>query len=193
MAKPYSDLEKRAIALLANGGNPAQSQDTAVARYWQWYTNPANANHKLPTASKRPNDRKKDAVYLRIFSKDLAVTTFAHVQITKRTNTAMPSGVKTACNYHTLGTNDEGIGLKGFKPAYVYWRTGEATTSADRTSRVTGRTYKSYYAAADQGYLAPFGKYGTDTEGDRQRAIKAAFGATPPNLLTFTREKYRYA
>lgn len=193
MGKPYSDLEKRAIAILASGGNPAQSQDSAVARYWQWYINPASANHKLPTASKRTTNRKKDPVYVRIFSKDFAVTTFAHVQITKRTNTAMPAGVKTACNYHTLGSGDEGIGLKGFKPAYVYWRNGAAATSSDRISRVTGRPYKSYYAAGDEGFQAPFGKYGTDTEGDRQRTIKAAFGATPPNLITFTPEKYRYA
>lgn len=189
MGKPYSDLEKRAIAILANGGNPAQSSDQAVAKFWQWYTNPSNANHKLPTASKRTTDRKKDPVYIKPFGKDLLAASYAKVQISKRTNAALPAATKTACNYHTLGAAEEGYRLRGFNPAYVYWRTGEATTPTDRTSRITGRSYSSYFAAGDQGYTAPFGKTGTESESDRQRAIKATL--TTFNLVTFTPEKFR--
>ena len=33
MAKRFGDLEKQAIAVLANGGNPALSQDKRLANY----------------------------------------------------------------------------------------------------------------------------------------------------------------
>lgn len=190
MGKPYSDLEKRAIAILANGGNPATSQDQALARYWQWKTNPSSNAHNLPEASTRTANRKKDEVYLEPFGVDLVDGILAKVFITKRTNTALPAGVKTACAHKTLG-NNQGLKLKSYSPAYVYWRTGEAATSAPRTSRITGRSYKSYYTQTDEGFLAPFGRsVATDSEADRQKAIKAAFG-TGINLITFTPEKYR--
>lgn len=191
MGKPYSDLEKRALAILANGGNPAQSQDTAVANYWQWKINPSSNAHNLPTESTRTADRKKDAVALLPFGATLATGTFAKAQITKRTNTALPANVKSAAGYQTVSGTQQALRLRGYQPAYVYWRTGEATTSASRTSRITRRPYKSYYTASDQGYLAPFGRVNTaDTEGQRQQAIKTAF-ATGINLITFTPEKYR--
>lgn len=192
MGKPYSDLEKRAIAILANGGNPATSQDKALANYWQWKINPSSNAHNLPQQSTRTTGRKKDEVALIPFGVDLNTTTFAKALITKRTNTALPPGVKTACAYQTRGLNDQVLRLRGYNPAYVYWRTGEAATSAPRISRITTTPYKSYYAAIDEGYLAPFGRNtATDSENDRQRAIRAAFGTTPPNLITFTPEKYR--
>lgn len=192
MPKPFSDLEKRAIAILANGGNPATSQDTALARYWQWKINPSSNAHNLPEQSTRTANRKKDALALLPFGVDLNASIFARALITKRTNTALPAGVKTACAYQTATVTDQVLRLRGFNPAYVYWRTGEAATSAPRTSRITGRSYKSYFTATDEGYLAPFGRNtATDSENDRQRAIKAAFGANPPNLLTFLPEKYR--
>ncbi len=191
MGKPYSDLERQAIAILANGGNPANSQDTALAKYWAWKINPSNSDHKLPPASKRTADRKKDPVYLLPFGATLNASIFAKVQITKRTNTALPATAKTACNYKTLGNADQGLRIRGYDPAYVYWRTGAATSSTDRTSRVTGRTYKSYFAAGDQGYMAPFGRDdATDNEAARQKAITTAFG-TSVQLITFTPEKYR--
>lgn len=191
MAKPYSDLEKRAIAILANGGNPANSQDTAVAKYWAWKTNPSSNDHKLPETSTRTADRKKDALAILPFGITLNASIFARAQITKRTNTSMPGAVKTACAYKTAGANDQVLRLNGFNPAYVYWRVGAATSSTPRTSRITGRPYKSYFAAGDQGYLAPFGRNNSsDVEGERQKAIKTAFGTTS-NLITFTPENYR--
>lgn len=190
MGKPYSDLEKRAIAILAGGGNPATSQDTAVANYWKWKINPSSNDHNLPAQSTRTANRKKDEVALNPFGATLAAGIFAKAQITKRTNTALPGGVKTACGYKTVPTGGQALRLRGYKPACVYWRTGEATSSASRTSRVTKKPYKSYYSATDEGYLAPFGQNAEgDTEGARQKAIKAAF--TNINLITFTPEKYR--
>lgn len=192
MAKPFSDLEKRAIAILANGGNPATSQDTALARYWAWKINPSSNAHNLPEDSTRTTGRKKDQVSLIPFGVDLAASTFAKAQLTKRTNGAMPAGVKTACAYKATTATDQVLRLRGYNPAYVYWRLGDAATSTARPSRITGRSYKSYYTASDEGYLAPFGRNNTaDSENDRQRAIKAAFAAPAPNLITFTPEKYR--
>lgn len=192
MAKPFSDLERQAIAILANGGNPATSQDTALARYWQWKINPSSNAHDLPAESTRTTGRKKDSVALLPFGVDLNASIFARALLTKRTNAALPAGVKTACGYKTASATDQVLKLRSYNPAYVYWRTGEAATSADRISRITGRSYKSYYARQDEGFLAPFGRNtATDSENDRQRVIRAAFGATPPNLITFTPEKYR--
>lgn len=91
MARSFSDLEKRAIAILANGGNPATSQDTALARYWQWKINPSSNAHNLPEASTRNAGRKKDEVALTPFGVDLNTTIFAKAQLTKRTNAALNS------------------------------------------------------------------------------------------------------
>ena len=193
MGKRFGDLEKQALAILATGGNPATSPDTALARYWQWKINPSGPARNLSEASTRTQNRKKDPVYLLPFDVDLPASIFAKVAITKRTNTALPAAVKAACGYKTLtaGT-DQSLGLKKYNPAYVYWRTGEATNSTPRTSRITGRSYKTYYAGTDEGYLAPFGRVNTaDSEADRQKAIRAAFTAPIPNLITFTPEKYR--
>ena len=110
--------------------------------------------------------------------------------MTKRTNAALPTGVRTALAHQATESNTP-LRVKGYSPAYVYWRNGAAETSTARPSRITGRSYKSYYTAADEGYVAPFGKNAaTDSEYDRQKAIKAAFG-TEINLITFTPEKYR--
>lgn len=193
MGKPYSDLEKRAIAILAGGGNPATSQDTAVANYWKWKINPSSNDHKLDPASTRTTGRKKDPVFLLPFGATLAANVLAKVQMTKRTADALTaqSAVKPECNHKTLATTDQGLRLRGYNPAYVYWREGAATSSTSRPSRITKRPYKSYYAAGDKGYLAPFGrKDGTQTELAAQDAIRKKFPAEI-NLISFTPEKYR--
>jgi hypothetical protein len=84
--------------------------------------------------------------------------------------------------------------LGKFKPARVYARTGAAATSADRTSRITGRKYKSYYQESDEGYSAPFGKKAaTDTQAERQQEIKIEVQSIVDtiNLITFTPEKIK--
>lgn len=190
MGKPYSDLEKRVLAILANGGNPAQSQDSSVANYWQWKINPSSAAHNLPEQSTRTANRKKIEVALLPFGASLAANTFVKAQITRRTNSALPAGIKTAVGYKTLSDTQQALRLRGYNPAYVYWRTGSAETPTGRTSRITRRPYKSYYTSTDEGYLAPFGRVDAgDTEGGRQKVIKA--GLTGINLIAFTPEKYR--
>jgi hypothetical protein len=67
MGKPYSDLEKRAIAILSGGGDPATSQDQELAKYWKWRLNPSATSHDLPEASIRDTGRKLDDVAIEPF------------------------------------------------------------------------------------------------------------------------------
>lgn len=195
MGKPYSDLEKRAIAILAGGGNPATSQDEAVKKYWTWKINPSSSAHDLPAASTRTANRKKDSKSILPFGVVLNAGLYATVQISKRSATAaQTAGILDDCQYKTVSNSEQTLKLKSFRPAQVYWRTGDAATSAERTSRITGRKYKSYYTAGDEGFVAPFGRdTGAETEGVRQTVIKNALasGSVKPNLVTFIPEIYR--
>lgn len=198
MAKRFGDLEKQALAILANGGNPATSQNTALANYWQWRVNPSDPAHNLPAASERPNGRQTMPVYLKPFGVNLAATIFAKVTISERSDTAAGTTVKTACEILsdplTPATNI-GLALKGFKPARVYWRTGRADSSSDRISRITKETYKSFYGTNDEGFSVPFGAKGSDSLAIRQNdikvAVKALAGVGSKGLITFSPEKYR--
>ena len=51
MAKPYSDLEKQALAIIRGGGDPSTSQDEGLANFWKWKLNPAATSHDLPSES----------------------------------------------------------------------------------------------------------------------------------------------
>lgn len=195
MSKRFGDLEKQALAILANGGNPALSQDEALAKYWAWKVNPSAASHNLPSTSERPNGRQTTPVYIKPFSVGLAATIFAKVTISKRSDTAAGAAIKTECGLATLGENDIGLALKGFVPARVYWRSGRAATSSDRISRITNQPYKSYYAAADEGFSVPYGAKGSDSIAKRQTDIKVPIKALAnvgvDALITFSPEKYR--
>lgn len=195
MGKRFGDLEKRALAILANGGNPATSADKALANYWIWRVNPSDPSHNLPTPSERPQGRKTNPTYLQPFGVVLTANVFAKVTISQRSFTAASAPVLAACNLHTLVPASEiGLKLKSFTPARVYWRTGESTTSAPRISRITKETYKSFYTPTDQGFSVPFGRKGTDSLLTRQNDIRAAIEAAignGTNLITFSPEKYR--
>lgn len=191
MGKRFGDLEKQAIAILANGGNPATSQDEALRNYWAWKINPSSSAHRLPAASKRTTGRKTRNIFIKPFGVDLPAAIFAQVTISERSNTAASAGVKGACAVTaTMGPTDTGMPIKGFVPARVYWRTGEAATSSDRISRITNQPYKSFYAGTDEGYSVPFGQSGSDSLAKRQKDIETAL-ALPNALVTFSPEKYR--
>ncbi len=191
MAKRFGDLEKQALAILASGGNPATSQDTALANYWQWRVNPSANSHNLPAASERPRGRETSKIYLKPFALDLPANILATVTISERSNVAAGATIKEACGLEELvvGTTT-GLAIKKFVPARVYWRTNRAEESSPRTSRITNRPYKSYYAAANEGFSVPFGRKSTDSLLKRQNDIKAAI-ALPKALITFSPEKYR--
>ena len=191
MGKRFGDLEKRALALLAAGVDPKTSQDEALRNFWTWKVNPSDASHNLPAASERPNGRKTNPTYLQPFGVVLPANVYAKVTISQRSFMAASATVLAACNLHTLvPASETGLKLKSFTPARVYWRIGEATTSAPRISRITKQTYKSFYTATDEGFSVPFGRKSTDSLLTRQNDIKAAIG-TGINLITFSPEKYR--
>jgi hypothetical protein len=194
MGKPFSDLEKRAFAILAGGGDPAQSNDSDVRNFWIWKLNPTNADHNLPAASERPTGRKLDTIAIEPFAGLPVPGLFANASMSQRTAAAAAAGIKTACGQKTLATGESALWIGRFTPAKVYYRTGAAATSIERTSRITKRTYKSYYEAADEGYSLPFGKVtSTDTIAERQSAIATAIQAavTDANLISFSPEVFR--
>ena len=193
MGKPFSDLEKRAFTILANGGDPAASQDSELASYWRWRINPSLNSHDLPAASERPDGRKLDDVYINPFGVDMPTGVFAKVSASQRALTYAQAGLKTALQHTTLAATETGFKLGNFKPAKVYLRTGAAATSLSRTSRITGREYKSYYAREDEGYTYPFGQNNdAETLSDRQSEIRTAILAQDStiNLISFSPEKY---
>lgn len=194
MGKPYSDLEKRALAILANGGNPATSLDKELANYWQWKINPSLATHNLPEVSTRTVGRKLNNVGINPFGLSMAVNTFAKVSVSQRSQTWASSTLETALSHQPLAGSNVGYKLGSYTPARVYARTGAAATSADRTSRVTGRKYKSYYAPADEGYTLPFGQnVDSSNFAVRQEVIRQAILVQDPtiNLISFSPEKLR--
>jgi hypothetical protein len=194
MGKPYSDLEKQALAIIRGGGNPATSADEGLANYWKWRLNPADSSHDLPAASTRADGRKLDRVAISPFAALPVATQKAKVTISQRSLAAVPTAVRTAAALALASEEPTALVLGKFKPARAYFRLGAATTPTERTSRITKRKYKTAYAPADQGYSFPFGKKAaTDTLASTQADIRTAFGtgATAPRLITFSPEVFR--
>ena len=194
MGKPFSDLEKRALAILANGGDPSQSRDLELARYWEWRLNPSASSHDLPEASTRTTGRKLDDYALRPFGIDLPAGTFAKVTMSQRTKAALSANQLTILQVTEIEQNTTAYRLARFTPAKVYWRTGANATPIERTSRITGRKYKTYYEQSDEGYTAPFGKAGDNVSlQQRQQAIREALQpeSGTVDLVSFSPEKAR--
>ena len=194
MGKPFADLEKRALAILGNGGDPAQSLDRELASYWTWRINPSANSHDLPAASERSEGRKLDSFAINPFGLSMGANTFAKVTMSKRTQAWLTTELKSTLQVADIIDSITAYRLANFTPAKVYARTGAADTPVERTSRITGRKYKSYYAAADQGYTMPFGQQAeTDTVQARQTAVEAAIKKKDPtiDLISFSPEKLR--
>ena len=194
MGKPFSDLEKRAFAILANGGDPSQSLDSALANYWRWRVNPSAASRDLPDASTRTQGRKLDDVAIRPFGINLPTNTFAKVTISQRSKAWASTELATVYQHVTPTDAQMALRLGRFSPARVYARTGAAGTPIPRTSRITEREYKTYYDRADQGYSIPFGET-ADPNGvqNRQTAITEALQTEGRaiELISFSPEKVR--
>jgi hypothetical protein len=195
MGKPYSDLEKRALAVLAGGGDPAASRDLGLANYWKWRINPLDDSHDLPSASERSSGRKLLEVTLKPFGLDNTVDALIKTTISTRSSEFFASRFGIF-GIDLVDSSTTGIPLRlnGYKPARVYGRSGAGASAASRISRITKRKYKSYFSESDQGYSSPFGKIaGTSTQAERQTDIKTTLlaGSSTLGLVTFTPEKLK--
>lgn len=194
MGKPYSDLEKQALAVIRGGGNPANSQDQGLANYWKWRLDPSDASHDLPDASTRKIGRKLDYIAVKPFVTLPVATQYAKVTISQRSLQGMPTTLKPVAGFKTLTEEPTALLLGGFKPARVYFRKATGTTEQPRTSRITKRKYKTSYTASDQGYSVPFGKIATtDTQLSTQQDLTVLLTAPNPGftLVTFSPEVFR--
>jgi hypothetical protein len=194
MGKPYSDLEKQALAIIRGGGKPEESRDKGLANFWAWKLDPSDSSHDLPAASTRTTGRKLDFVAVLPFAELPVATQKAKVTISQRSLAAAAAGLRTAAGLKLISEEPNALTLGKFKPARVYFRRGAATTSSERISRITKRKYKSAYAPGDEGYSVPFGKTSAaDTLASTIADIKTLLGtgANAVNLITFTPEVYR--
>jgi hypothetical protein len=194
MGKPYSDLEKQALAVIRGGGNPANSADKGLANYWTWRLDPLDASHDLPEASTRSTGRKLDYIAVKPFATLAVATQYAKVTISQRSLQGMPTALKATAGFKTIIEEPGALLLGKFTPAKVYFRRSTGSTNTERTSRITKRKYKTAYSASDQGYGVPFGKVAaTDTLLSSQEDIAALLGGgtTPWTQITFSPEKFR--
>lgn len=194
MGKPYSDLEKQALAIIRGKGDPATSSDKGLANYWKWRMDPSDTSHNLPSVSTRTTGRKLDFVSILPFAVLPVPTQRGMVTISQRSLAAAAAGLRAAAGLKLLSEEPTSIELGRFRPAKVYYRTGAGTTPSSRVSRITERAYKSAYAPGDEGYSIPFGRTNaTDNLASTQADIAAFLksGSNPINLITFSPEKYR--
>lgn len=194
MGKPYSDLEKQALAIIRGGGNPANSADQGLANYWKWRLDPSDSSHDLLDASTRKTGRKLDYIAVKPFATLPVATQYAKVTISQRSLAGMPTNFKPIAAFKDLTEEPTALSLGGFKPAKVYFRKATGTTEQARTSRITKRKYKTSYTSGDQGYSVPFGKVGTTADPlGAQQAIAAFLTAPTPGytLVTFSPEVFR--
>lgn len=192
MGKPFSDLEKQAFAILANGGDPAQSLNTELARYWRWRINPSLDSHDLDPESIRAENRKLDDFAIEPFGLDLPNGVSAKVTVSKRTQARVPEGSRATFGFKAINATNVAIKLANFRPAKVYWRTGALDQSVERTSRITGRKYKTYYRENAEGFSMPFGEGAeNETLQQRQEILRGWLQANQddPELISFSPEK----
>lgn len=191
MGRPFSDLEKQALRLLAGGGNPLTGNDEELKKYWQWRINPAAPSRRLPAESSRATGRQTNEVGITPFGFELAASQVARVTISQRL-AAFYNAEKDELGLKTLSATVIGIPLE-FTPAKIYARRGAATTPREETSRITGRKYKTKFSPTDEGFTAPFGsKTSGDSIAVRQAALALKIGAfSGVGIVTFTPERFK--
>jgi hypothetical protein len=191
MGKPFSDLEKQALRLLAGGGNPLTGNDEELKKYWKWRINPGDVSHNLPDASTRTVGRQLNEIGIIPFGLDLATNQVAKTTVSQRSQTFYASK-KSELGHKTLGGTTIAIPLD-FIPAKIYARQSTATAPRQETSRITGRKYKTKFTSANQGFSAPFGlKTAGDEIAARQLALAVAIRELQDvQLVTFTPERFK--
>jgi hypothetical protein len=191
MGKPFSDLEKQALRLLAGGGDPLTGNDEELKKYWRWRINPGDPSHDLPDTSTRTVGRELVEIGITPFGLDLAAGQAARVTISTRSKDFYDPK-KSELGHKVLSATVIGIPLD-FRPAKVYARKGAAETPQSKTSRITGRKYKTKFVSGDQGFTSPFGlKVAGESIAVRQAALATEIGSIGTvGLVTFTPERFK--
>jgi hypothetical protein len=191
MGKPFSDLEKQALRLLAGGGDPLTGNDEELRKYWKWRINPADSSHDLPDASTRTTGRQTNEIGITPFGMDLAVNQYARVIISQR-SAAFYDSKKSELGHKIINATNIGIPLE-FTPAKIYARRGASATPTQKISRITGRKYKTKFSPSDEGFSAPFGiKTAGESIAVRQAVLATEIGALASvGLVTFTPERFK--
>lgn len=106
----------------------------------------------------RPDSK---VLYVRPFGQNMGSNMFLKVSALAPSFTALNGYSEVAGRYkETIGNDDIGVKIKGFKAARVVRRTKDATGTVT-TSKLTGLKYLKYNSPS---VSAPFGRKGTTTE-----------------------------
>jgi hypothetical protein len=177
MARRFNDLEARLLSFLAGGGNVANIQEEDLKNYAEWKFNVGGRKRLLPEASTRNREGLKYAIIDPFGSDTANLIVLASVSERARAWLAgQPAALKTAVGWKAVPAADAANQPKfinGFKPARAVIRQ-KSTSSTERTSRITGKIYKSRAGSSQQGYSIPFGSVSDSDEIGQSRAIQAA-------------------
>jgi hypothetical protein len=177
MSRRFGDLEARLLSFLQGGGNIDNIQEEALKKYAAWKFNVGGDKRQLPTTSTRNRQGLKYAIINPFGSTAVDELFLASVSERARAWLAgQPAALKTAVGWKAVpaptAANQPQF-VKGFIPARAVIRQ-QAERADERTSRITGRKYKTKAGSTQQGYSIPFGAVGANAEIEQIRQIQTA-------------------
>lgn len=145
--------------------------DTAKERFLTWLR--TRGQERVGTRGNGRARPPKIALHIIPFAFDLAVGQYviasAEAPAWTRVSGVAPIASRTRA---TINAGSTILPLKKIKPARVVIKTGASGTGTDKSSHITGLTYKDYGGTS---FSVPFGKLNeTDSEVEARTAIKAA-------------------
>lgn len=176
----FSDLEGRLLSFLQSGGNRdiSQIQDEELKKYAEWKFNIGGNKRKLPASSTRNREGIKYAI-IEPFGEETTQAKLFLASVSERARTwlaGQTAALKTAVGWKAAPAStspNQPIFVKGFIPARAVIRQ-KAASADERTSRITGKKYKTKAGSTQQGYSIPFGSVSDNAEITQARAIAAA-------------------
>lgn len=176
----FSDLEDRLLSFLQSGGSKdiSQIQDDALRNYAQWKFNQGGNKRKLPASSTRNRQGIKYAI-IEPFGSEPNANVLYLASVSERARlwlATQPAALKTAIGWKpapSANATQQPILVRGFIAARAVIRQ-KAASADERTSRITGKKYKSKASSTQQGYSIPFGSVSDNAEITQARAISAA-------------------
>lgn len=176
----FSDLEARLLSFLQSGGSRdiSQIQDQELKKYAEWKFNQGGNKRNLPASSTRNRQGIKYAI-IEPFGDLTNPSKLFLASVSERARTwltGQPSALKTAVGWKPVPADtspNKPIFVKGFIAARAIIRQ-QAASADERTSRITGKRYKTKAGSTQQGYSIPFGSTSDNSEIVQARAIALA-------------------